>query len=325
MLGVIWWMYGGYAWLTNAVRADRLSRGGSCCSAGWRAYFVLALAIPTRSPAPARRSASPTRPWSSSTRRSSRAPRRELAACATSCASHRSTSRSRGAGAGRRHRGRHGAVRALVGGAAARVATPKLVSASRASTVGSEHFVERHGLVVLIAIGESVVAVGVGAHALPVDSTLARPSPCSGSRSRPASGGRTSAATTSVPSARCATHPPSGAAGAGARSASATATCRSCSASWPSRPRSTMRPRIRSTRCRRRGPSCSPAASRSSSSAMRSSAPRCTSAAGAGASYAPRRPSRRFRSAPPSQPQRSRSARRGARRVLRDRTRGSAG
>jgi low temperature requirement protein LtrA len=26
MLGVIWWMYGGYAWLTNAVAPDRASR-----------------------------------------------------------------------------------------------------------------------------------------------------------------------------------------------------------------------------------------------------------------------------------------------------------
>jgi hypothetical protein len=26
MLGVIWWMYSGYAWLTNAVSADRPSR-----------------------------------------------------------------------------------------------------------------------------------------------------------------------------------------------------------------------------------------------------------------------------------------------------------
>jgi low temperature requirement protein LtrA len=34
------------------------------------------------------------------------------------------------------------------------------------------HFVERHGLVVIIAIGESVVAVGIGAAGLPVDAGL---------------------------------------------------------------------------------------------------------------------------------------------------------
>jgi low temperature requirement protein LtrA len=38
--------------------------------------------------------------------------------------------------------------------------------------IGSEHFVERHGLVVLIAIGESVVAVGMGVRELPVDLEL---------------------------------------------------------------------------------------------------------------------------------------------------------
>jgi low temperature requirement protein LtrA len=32
--------------------------------------------------------------------------------------------------------------------------------------------VERHGLVVIIAIGESVVAVGIGAHGLPIDLSL---------------------------------------------------------------------------------------------------------------------------------------------------------
>jgi low temperature requirement protein LtrA len=34
------------------------------------------------------------------------------------------------------------------------------------------HFVERHGLVVIVAIGESVVAIGIGASELPVDADL---------------------------------------------------------------------------------------------------------------------------------------------------------
>src|SRR4051794_16947521 len=45
MLAVIWWMYGGYAWLTNAVRSDTPSRRGFLL-AGMCAYFVLALTIP---------------------------------------------------------------------------------------------------------------------------------------------------------------------------------------------------------------------------------------------------------------------------------------
>src|SRR5437764_5371367 len=45
MLPVIWWMYGGYAWLTNAVPPEGISRrllllGGMC------GFLVLALAIP---------------------------------------------------------------------------------------------------------------------------------------------------------------------------------------------------------------------------------------------------------------------------------------
>lgn len=34
-------------------------------------------------------------------------------------------------------------------------------------TVRASHFVERHGLVLIIAFGESVVAVGIGAAASP--------------------------------------------------------------------------------------------------------------------------------------------------------------
>src|SRR5204862_5829748 len=45
MLGVIWWMYGGYAWMTNAVSAHTLARR-LLLLGGMGGYFVLALAIP---------------------------------------------------------------------------------------------------------------------------------------------------------------------------------------------------------------------------------------------------------------------------------------
>ena len=45
MLGVIWWMYDGYAWLTNAVPPDRTSRRLFLLAA-MAAFLVLALAIP---------------------------------------------------------------------------------------------------------------------------------------------------------------------------------------------------------------------------------------------------------------------------------------
>src|SRR5882757_8665164 len=42
MLGVIWWMYGGYAWMTNAVSADTLQRR-LVLLGGMTAFFVLAV------------------------------------------------------------------------------------------------------------------------------------------------------------------------------------------------------------------------------------------------------------------------------------------
>src|SRR4029079_12701120 len=45
MLGAIWWMYGGYAWMTNAVSAHTANRR-LLLLGGMGGYFVLALAIP---------------------------------------------------------------------------------------------------------------------------------------------------------------------------------------------------------------------------------------------------------------------------------------
>jgi len=44
-----------------------------------------------------------------------------------------------------------------------------LLGHMRGWRVSPEHFVERHGLVVIIALGESIVAIGVGAAGLPLD------------------------------------------------------------------------------------------------------------------------------------------------------------
>jgi low temperature requirement protein LtrA len=44
-----------------------------------------------------------------------------------------------------------------------------LVAGMRGWRVSPEHFVERHGLIIIIALGESIVAVGVGAAGLPLD------------------------------------------------------------------------------------------------------------------------------------------------------------
>jgi low temperature requirement protein LtrA len=47
-----------------------------------------------------------------------------------------------------------------------------LVGHMRGWRVSPEHFVERHGLVLIIALGESIVAIGVGAAGLPLDAGL---------------------------------------------------------------------------------------------------------------------------------------------------------
>src|SRR5690242_14380232 len=154
MLGVIWWMYGGYAWMTNAVTAHTTQRR-LLLLGGMGGYFVLALAIPHA--------------FSSS----------GLAfglAYLVVVGVH-TTFFSRSASAG--------VVQAILslapfnllsalvvvaGGAVGGTAqyalwtlaflfewfTP-IVRGISGFEIGAAHFVERHGLVVLVAIGESVV------------------------------------------------------------------------------------------------------------------------------------------------------------------------
>jgi low temperature requirement protein LtrA len=169
MLTVIWWMYGGYAWLTNAVSADRLGRR-LLLLGGMASYFVLALAIPHAF--------------------SGSGTAFGIAYLAIVLVHATLFTRSSSAGV----------VQAILGLAPFNLATALLVLAAGISggtaqyvllgaagaiewisprltsdagfEIATEHFVERHGLVVLIAIGESVVAVGMGAHALAIDLEL---------------------------------------------------------------------------------------------------------------------------------------------------------
>ena len=46
MLAVIWWMYDGYAWLTNAIATDHL-RHRLLLIGGMGGFLVIALAVPT--------------------------------------------------------------------------------------------------------------------------------------------------------------------------------------------------------------------------------------------------------------------------------------
>jgi low temperature requirement protein LtrA len=170
MLGVIFYMYGGYAWLTNAVAADRTARR-LLLLGGMAGFLVLALAIP--------RAFSGgdvafgvaylvivgihaglfTRAAEAHTIRAviRLAPFNLVSALLVLAA-------------------------VVVEGTAAYLLfaaafalewfTP-LLAGTGGYRIAPAHFVERHGLVVIIALGESIVAIGIGAAGLPVDLALA--------------------------------------------------------------------------------------------------------------------------------------------------------
>jgi hypothetical protein len=157
-------MYGGYAWLTNAVRDGRARAravllGGMAASSCWRWRSR------TPSTSRGRRSASPTWPWCWCTRPSSAA---------------RLGRARRGRAAGRLQPRRGLSVLAglWIGGAAAYAllgvaillewGTPRLKPVE-AFEVGAAHFVERHGLVIIVAIGESIIAIGLAVRESGVD------------------------------------------------------------------------------------------------------------------------------------------------------------
>ncbi len=169
MLGVIWWMYGGYAWLTNAVTAHTTIRR-LLLLGGMGGYFVLSLAVPNA--------------FSSSglafgigyfvvvavhvilfTRASSTNVARAILTLAPFNLASAAVILVGGAVGGDAQY----ALWALA--VAFEWLTPKLRRPS-AFSISPSHFVERHGLVVIVAIGESVVAVGIGASHIAVDGSL---------------------------------------------------------------------------------------------------------------------------------------------------------
>ncbi len=161
-LSLIWWMYGGYAWLTNAVALEGAARVLLLLS-GMASYLALALSVPH---AFDDRSAGLT-----------------FGIAYLLIVIVHAGLFTRAAG-----RGAQGILRiapfnmvsallVLAGGISGGTAqyvlwslaavvewtTPLMVPPQAFFEIGPAHFVERHGLVVLIAIGESVFAIGVGA------------------------------------------------------------------------------------------------------------------------------------------------------------------
>jgi low temperature requirement protein LtrA len=160
MLAIVWWMYGGYAWLTNLVPPDRAGRRvAMVCGMG--SYLVLALAIP-------RAFEGEGLPFG-------------LAYLLVVLVHGGLFTISTEVSLSVIYRGFFPvnvcfALLVVAGGAlgggwqyalwavtaAAAWTSPRLIP-DQSHLISAHHFIERHALVVLVALGESVVAVGIGA------------------------------------------------------------------------------------------------------------------------------------------------------------------
>jgi low temperature requirement protein LtrA len=173
MLGLIWWMYAGYAWLTNAVSTRGVARRVVLLG-GMAGYLVLALSIPEA--------------FSGSGLSFGLAYGVVVAvhsALYVRLASDRSAEAIRGIVPFNLTSAALVILGGALGGTAQAVLwtvavvlewiTPRLAGHGESQQefeIAPAHFVERHGLVIIVAIGESVVAIGIGASGLPVDAEL---------------------------------------------------------------------------------------------------------------------------------------------------------
>jgi low temperature requirement protein LtrA len=169
MLGVIWWMYGGYVWMTNAVRANTAARR-LLLLGGMGGFFVVSLAIPSAFAGSGLAFALAylvvvlvhsvlfTRATEVSAARAilTLAPYNLGAALVVVLG---------GAVGGR-------AQFVLWAAAAVFEWLTPWIRGTKGFVVAAGHFVERHALVVIVAIGESVVAIGAGASTLAIDAEL---------------------------------------------------------------------------------------------------------------------------------------------------------
>jgi low temperature requirement protein LtrA len=169
MLGVIFWMYGGYAWLTNAVAPDRAGRR-LILLGGMAGYLVLALTIPKAFSGDdlafglAYLVVVSIHAGLFSRTTVTHTVRSLLRLAPFNLASALLVLGAVVAG---------GTAGYLLWAAAFTLewVTP-LVTGIGGFRVAPAHFVERHGLVVIVALGESVVAIGIGAAGQPVDLAL---------------------------------------------------------------------------------------------------------------------------------------------------------
>ena len=169
MLAVIWWMYDGYAWLTNAISTDRV-RSRLLLIGGMAAFLVIALAVPNAYDGDGLGFALGYFVVVSL--------HTAMFVRGTSVSEMRAILRIAPFSF-------VGVTLLIVGGALggdwqwalwALTAvllwlTPHFTS-TEGFVVAVSHFVERHGLVVIVALGESIVVIGAGAAGLPLDGGL---------------------------------------------------------------------------------------------------------------------------------------------------------
>jgi len=167
IFAVLWWIYGGYAWLTNSVPPDRAARR-LLLMAGMAAFLVVALAIPGAFGSAGvafglaylavvlvhgalYTVAMPVRGVVRFAGPNMGAALLLVAAGLTGSGS--------GSGGGAGAALRYGLWVAAV---VIMFATPYVLALDAPLRIRAGHFVERHGLLLLIAFGESVVAIGIG-------------------------------------------------------------------------------------------------------------------------------------------------------------------
>jgi len=169
MLLVIWWMYDGYAWLTNAIATDHL-RHRLLLIGGMGGFLVISLAIPQ-----------------AYSRDGLAFGLGYLAVVLLHASMYVRGTSAREVAAILRIVPFNLAAAALVlvGGAAGGEVqwalwllaavllwvTPRFTSVE-GLVIAASHFVERHGLVIIVALGESIVVLGAGAADLKVDAGL---------------------------------------------------------------------------------------------------------------------------------------------------------
>jgi low temperature requirement protein LtrA len=170
LLLVIWWMYDGYLWLTNSLPLDAL-RHRLVLIGGMAGFLVMALAIPTSF---------------EGSGTAFGAGYVIVVAVHAGLYIHETSASQAAAFRGIVLYNVAAALLLLIGGmlggdtqwvliAGAAVllyATPFIVSLE-GFQIAAPHFVERHGLVVIVALGESIVVLGVGAGGAEVGLELA--------------------------------------------------------------------------------------------------------------------------------------------------------